>query len=340
MQLNHVHSRKPVGDPKRHHFLPQFYLRRFADDREGMHQIEKIDCSRAIPTKVPKAGSKRDFHTLDWTDQAVDRSTIESRLSVLEGRQEQMLRALIEDPCSLERWRHELIFFVNLMYHRVPAFKRVIENQLKDAVNSTARMLLRAGKLPEPPDSIKALMYEQGGDIFDAQISNWKLVEQMFDLASQSPIPKILDSMNCRILKVEEDSSNLITSDTPVVLYDADHDPKSPYGRGFAHKSVEVTISLSSKMLLFFSHADIPHSSLTHNSVRHFNQRMIVGAERFIYMQKASEELLADLQRLHKQQAGIVSYTLEHGDGADFISKTIPVTESHLRATNEQDGGG
>ncbi|HRQ89273.1 MAG TPA: DUF4238 domain-containing protein [Bacteroidia bacterium] len=329
-----------MGDPKHHHFLPQFYLRRFADSREGLHQIEKIDRSWAIPTKVSKAGSKRDYHTLDWKDQAVDRSSIETRLSVLEGRQNQMLKALTEDPSSIEKWRHELIDFVTLMYHRVPAFKRDIEERLKEVVNSTARMLLRAGKFPEPPDSIKDLIREKGDDIFDAQISNWKLVEQMFDLASKSPIHGILNSMNCRILNVGEEESFLITSDTPVVLYDANHDPKSAYGSGFAHKSVEVSIPLSSRMLLLFSHLDTSHSSLTRDSVLHFNQRMIVSAERFIYTKEISEELLADLQRLHKQQAGFASSTLDHGEGAIFISKAVPVTDIHLQTKSEQADAG
>ncbi|TDU68115.1 uncharacterized protein DUF4238 [Prosthecobacter fusiformis] len=325
-----------MGDPKHHHFIPQFYLRRFADSREGLHQIEKIDRSRAIPTRVSKSGSKRDYHTLDWKDEAADRCTIESRLSVLESRQDKMLKALTEDSGSLESLRHELIDFVTLMFHRVPAFKRDIEKRLRDVVNSTGRMLLRAGKFPEPPESIKDLIREKGDDIFDAQISNWKLVEEMFNLASQSPISKILEAMNCSILSVEDESSFLITSDTPVVLYNANHDPKSPYGSGFAQKAVEVTIPLSSKMLLLFSHSDSPHGRLTHDLIRHFNQRMIVGAERFIYTQEVSEELLDDLQRLHRQQAGFVSSTLEHSDGALFISKTVPVTRSHLQATSEQ----
>lgn len=321
-----------MGDPKKHHFLPQFYLRRFADEREGLYQIEKIGGSREIPTKVSKAGSKRNFHTLDWKDEDADRSTIETRLSVVEGRQEAMLKQLLKSPESIADWRSELSEFVSLMYHRVPDFKRDIERRLKDVVNSTSRLLLRSGEFPEPPESIKELMRERGDDIFDVQISNWKLVEQMFDLAESSPIAGILDSMNCRILSVEKESFYLVTSDSPVVLFDASHDPSSPYGRGFAHKSVEVSIPLSQSKLLVFSHSRIPHSTLSKELVRHFNQRMIVAADRFIYTPENSEEFLEDMERLHGQQAGFVASTLEHSNGAVFISKAVPVTDAHLKA--------
>ncbi len=321
-----------MGAPKKHHFLPQFYLRRFADGREGLHQIEKVASARVIPTKVLKAGSKRDFHTLDWKGQDVDRSTIETRLSLVEDRQEKMLKELLKNPECIADWRSELSEFVSLMYHRVPAFKSSIERRLKDVMNSTCRSLLRNGKFPEPPESIKELIREKGDDIFDIQISNWKLVEQMFNLASSSPITGILDTMNCCVLSTEEESLPLVTSDSPVVFFDASHDPNSPYGRGFAHKSAEVSIPLSQSKLLIFSHSNIADSTLSKDRVRHFNQRMIVAANRFIYTPKTSKEFQEDMNLLYGQQAGFTISTLEHSDGAVFITKSVPVTEKHLKS--------
>lgn len=319
-----------MSTPKSHHFLPQFYLRRFADYREGLYQFEKTSSSRAIPTKVSKTGCKRDYHTLDWEDEPTDRSSVEKHLSMSENHQEQMLTSLSKDPVVIENLRHELIAFVTLMYHRVPSFKRDIEVGLQDIVNATARMMYRKGKLPDPPDSIQQLIQEKGDNIFNAKISNWKLIEMMFEQAANSPISSILDSMNMAILEVEEDSSFLITSDTPVVLYDADFNLKPAYGCGFAHKSAEISFPLSSKTLLLFSHSDIPYSSLPCDLVHHFNLRMIVSAERFIYSQEPSANLLGDIHKLHNQQAGFTRSTLDYGDGAFFVTKTIPVTDSHL----------
>jgi hypothetical protein len=325
-----------MADAKRHHFLPQLYLRHFADAKERFYQIEKTHEPKAILTKVFKAGFQSNYHTLDWSDRRSDRNTVENLLSKVELRQAQMLKALSADPSSLDEWREELISFTTLMYHRVPAFKRDIEHLLSEAVNASGRMLLRAGKLPEPPESIKELMREKGDDIFHAKISNWKLIEQMLKLADKSPIPGYLKRMNLTLLTVEGSESFFVTSDTPVVLYDAAHDPKSPYGKGFAHKTIEVTIPLSERMLAMFRYTDeFRNDRFSPDETRHFNQRMIVSAERFIYTPRSSNELLADVQRLREQQAGFRSSTLDYGDGAAFISKTVPVTDLHLKTKSE-----
>lgn len=145
-----------MADPKRHHFLPQFYLRGFGDERERIFQIEKVSDPKAIPTKVARAGLKRNYHTLDWTDQPADRATIEQRLSKVESEQAEMLRAVVADPAEFAPRRDDAIAFVNLMHHRVPGFKRDIEDRLAQVVNATGRMLLRQGQLPEPPESLRS----------------------------------------------------------------------------------------------------------------------------------------------------------------------------------------
>ncbi len=156
---------------------------------------------------------------------------------------------------------------------------RGIEHRLSEAVNASGRMLLRARKLPKPPESIKELMREKGDDIFHAEISNWKLIEQMLELAANSPIPAYLKRMNLRLHTVEPAESFFVTSDNPVVLYDAAYDPRSPYGNGFAHKTIEVTIPLNERMLVMFRYTDeFPKGRLSPDQTRHFNQRIIVSA--------------------------------------------------------------
>jgi Protein of unknown function (DUF4238) len=94
-----------MADAKRHHFLPQLYLRHFADAKERFYQIEKTHEPKAILTKVFKAGFQSNYHTLDWSDRRSDRNTVENLLSKVELRQAQMLKALSADPSSLDEWR-------------------------------------------------------------------------------------------------------------------------------------------------------------------------------------------------------------------------------------------
>ncbi len=209
-----------MADPKRHHFLPQFYLRQFADPKETLYQVEKSSNPSAVPTKVLRSGSKRNYHTLDWKERPADRATVENELSKLESSQAETLKVLLANPDSVDAHLEDLFGFVTFMYHRVPGFKRDIEVGLSQMVNASGRLLFRAGKLPGPPESIKKLIREKGDDIFNAEISNWKLIEMMFDLAARSPMPGFMRLMNCRLLRVEDPESFLITSDCPVVLYE------------------------------------------------------------------------------------------------------------------------
>lgn len=144
--------------------------------------------------------------------------------------------------------------------------------------------------------------------------------------------------MHSAVIAVEDPASFLITSDTPVVLYDAGHDPKSPYGRGFAHKTIDVTIPLTSRIALCFHHIDDIPESISAAHARNLNARMIVSADRFVYSPKPCPDLIKEVSRLHAQESGFKSSTLDYGDGAVFVSKMVPVTDSHLNAGSEQDG--
>ncbi|WP_309383387.1 DUF4238 domain-containing protein [Cerasicoccus frondis] len=321
-----------MPDPKKHHFLPQFYLRGFANDAKKLFMFEKKAGTKSIATCVENSGAKRDYHVLDFNGRERDRKSVELKLSAIEGRQAEMLKQLKAAPTHIDCWHEDLVFFTSLMYHRVPAYKSFIENQLREIANAGARMLFRAGELSEPPEEIKALIREKGDDIFDAKISNWKVIEQMLIQAESSPIIQLLSQMNFDLIVLKDEAYQFITSDTPVTLYSPNHDPKSPYGKGFSDPSIEVALPLSNRSLLLFRHSSerIPH--ITEDYVRHINQRVIVNSLRFIYTKHQSEELEADINRLASQKAGFFSSTLDFGEGTYFISKIVPVTNDHLNS--------
>ena len=281
---------------------------------------------------VSNSGSQRDYHTIDVVDNPPDRASVESRLSNIESQQNVVLNDVLQNPEIASRRHDELVDFVVLMYHRTPPFKEAIEQQLSSTVKATARLMLRNGRFPPPPDSVKKLIQERGDDIFEIEINNWKLLEMMFDNAAHSQMRGILRSMKWRIRKVEAPNVSLVTSDTPVVLFDRDHDPKSPYGKGFACPSVEVSLPLSGQLLLEFSHSGFDDDgTLTPELVRHYNRRMIIASSRFIFGPTASEELLADIPALCSQKAGFSFSTIDFPKGSYFISKITPVTNEHLR---------
>ena len=55
-----------VTEPRRHHRVPEFYLRRFAD-AAGQIRVVARDGSKAFTTSTEKAAAERDFYTVETT---------------------------------------------------------------------------------------------------------------------------------------------------------------------------------------------------------------------------------------------------------------------------------
>lgn len=79
--------------PRKHHYLPQFYLRRFSTSGDGLFQIGKSD-GREIPVKIKDTAAIRDFHELDGDD-IPDKYALETELAKVEGEMAPYLASLL-----------------------------------------------------------------------------------------------------------------------------------------------------------------------------------------------------------------------------------------------------
>jgi len=76
--------------PKKHHYLPQFYLNNFQIPSSKNRQIvvynktEKADC---FISAIDSTGCETDYHTIDHDKLRKDRSTVEQILSQIETNQ-------------------------------------------------------------------------------------------------------------------------------------------------------------------------------------------------------------------------------------------------------------
>ena len=60
-------ERAPQKPPRRQHVVPQFYLARWADDREQVLMTDKTD-GRRVRTSLSAAAVIKDFYTVETTD--------------------------------------------------------------------------------------------------------------------------------------------------------------------------------------------------------------------------------------------------------------------------------
>jgi Protein of unknown function (DUF4238) len=70
--------------PKKHHFVPQFLLRNFADDR-GQLAVYRTDQQREYGANVRDLGHRNFGHSLFWPNREPDHVSLESQMADIEG---------------------------------------------------------------------------------------------------------------------------------------------------------------------------------------------------------------------------------------------------------------
>jgi len=83
-----------MSEPRKHHYLPQFYLRGFSANRRSIFQIEKQG-GRAYLSSIRDTAAIRDYHELD-TEEAKDPTVIEKRLAQVEAQLAEALARAIQ----------------------------------------------------------------------------------------------------------------------------------------------------------------------------------------------------------------------------------------------------
>lgn len=316
-----------MSEPKKHHFLPQFYLDGFEFKTEGkkiktvVYPKHKEPCEPYIAS-VEDTGCKRDYHTLE-IDEEKDRASVETMLSKIEGEHSIIVDNMIVNQDFSDNEKVELAFFLNLMRCRVPSVKKYLEEFHKNLVEISANILQRQGKFPDPPPIIKEMM-DRNEQWFEVKISNWKLVQSMLDMASHKEIINLICQMNFSILKAPA-GNFFITSDTPVSIYCPNHE--GPYGVGVSHPLVELFLPLTKSYGLFCSWVSIPRfKEITLSELQEYNRRTIIMADEYIYSCSNNPQINKAIKKYRNIKAGIQVDKLEHGDGGLSLSRTIPVT--------------
>ena len=135
----------PDTDAKRHHFIPQFLLRRFlAPGRDRLHQLD-VESGRPQAIAPAGAASRRHFYSV-VDDEGSRHNKIESFLSIVEGYAADALNRLLADPQALQPGdRATLAYFFRLIGVRTPhAAARAA------AVSNAIATVMSAGRVIHP----------------------------------------------------------------------------------------------------------------------------------------------------------------------------------------------
>ncbi|MCJ7670189.1 MAG: DUF4238 domain-containing protein [Dehalococcoidia bacterium] len=317
---------------KKHHYLPQFYLERFKIiHQEGkyphIYRIEKSASPKATSPAIKDTGCKTDYHTLDFNNQDKDRQTVENALSKIETDQAHLVDSICEKNKIAESQKSPLAELITTMRFRVPAFKRYIESFLEGIVESTFKTLMHQDRIPKPPREVEYLIQHQGYDFPKANISNWKILQIMFQMAFQSENSSLLEKMKYQLV-FAPDGHHFITGDSPVALYHPNYDSIKPYGVGPAFKEIEVTFPISKRLLVKLTwNGEEGVTTVQEDKVQEHNRRSIIMADSQIFTSEVNPVLLEKVALFHKVEAGYKFDSLWYGEGAAHVSRFIPVTK-------------
>lgn len=310
-----------MSEPRKHHYLPQFYLRGFSANGRSIFQIEKRG-GRGYLSAIRDTAAIRDYHELD-TGEAEDPAVIEKRLAGIETKLAEALAEAAQRGLTTPKTHNLLIQLVALLRVRVPAFKAGIEAYLQNVVRSVGLMLERKGELPPPPKGFEDVCRMENLSI---TISNSKLLEFMFRIAADRRLFDMLAAMRPTILRAPR-TTLFVTCDQPVAIFHPTASPTDAYGVGPADVDAQLSVPLSSDALLSLSWPTGPavDREATAEEMVEFNRRTVVMADSFVFAPELSEFAVELTRRYGHCSAGMSLDFLDAGSEALHLARFRPV---------------
>lgn len=316
---------KSAPEPRKHHYLPQFYLKCFSVDGHGIFQVEKRH-GRFYGCQIKDIAAIRDYHELDGEDTS-DRYALEKALSRDEAVQAEHLREVLASGISSELALGNIVQLLAIMRMRVPAVKEHINRSYASTVRASALVMQRSGRLPKPPPGLEDKLKVENLAI---SVHNWKCLEVMFRMGTSDRVLSGLARMRATLLRAPF-GERFLTSDQPVAVYHPTR-WKGSYGAGPETPGSEVSFPLSSRALLLLDHQPYGHEERTATSaeVQEFNRRTVVMADQYVFIGEAPDHALKATINAGQMFAGFRFDSLDDGKGFLQVHGFTPVGPAPL----------
>ena len=254
-----------MSEPKRHHYLPQSYLSRFADPATATRKKPQVwvwslrDQTWRL-TSVANVAVERDLYTMTDETGKPNRE-LESVLADLEGKVDAIVREKIVPQKELsEEDRAHLAVFIGTLRTRIPAQHDNFGGFMNSVMGRFADFELEL--FERDPAAFAARCREITGEDLPADVTlqdlrdafgrtrpnpEW-LVGKTLQVGAETG--HIIASMNWTFLLANEGAS-FVTSDNPAVSYN--HDAPMMFRGGIAPPSGMLTIPITSQIVLLAS---------------------------------------------------------------------------------------
>jgi len=203
-----------MSTPKRHHFVPEAYLRGFVDDNSGFLNVYSKRSNMWRKQKPKQVMVRNKYYHQEWAPEGVDKNILEKFLgSEVEPRGLSALQKLIDMPEALDaNDTAEIITYLQLQRLRVP--------RQADMAKILAKRFIASDLLKTP----------EGRDVLkhsDIVVKDSFRIEFMSMMHGE--LSPYFSRMNWDVISAEEGSS-FITTDSPVTFFNVDFKPPAEPG--------------------------------------------------------------------------------------------------------------
>jgi Protein of unknown function (DUF4238) len=283
-----------VNTPKRHHYLPQSYLRLFAKD--DVIWVYDRDTNDIRAQKVIDTAVINHFNAVERKDGSRD-VRIESELSKVEG----LIPKLVDDLKARQRLndasRFDLAFIAALMMTRTPEFhegvqrvegkliKRFAQHMFRSEEDAARSLAEWKAEDPTAPDiDPKALFRIYSDGAFNIKIHRNRSIELMLKLSPE--FAKTLFGLNIGVLHAPKNSS-FITTDRPLAVVPPRDTTGLPKwgGIGLLTPGAHKYLTLSSHVAVVFGDSgdNFVHLDLQTGTARWVNAAVGRMTNRFLF---------------------------------------------------------
>jgi hypothetical protein len=251
--------------PKKHHYVPQFYLAGFTKTGRKDDELFVLDQQRRKqwPATPATAAFEKHFHTIDSTSPGADGDpmAIERKLATLEGQWANALREINEKrQLNADETFGTLMQFTAFMAVRVPSIRGIIS----DFIDRSSKLEIKAmlatshgqaqfrrsfeqmGRPLSDEEFAQLVAFGQSGQFTVSFDQTWHVLEM---IRLSLPVMFALGQRKWSIWEVRDDAPDLFCSDRPVSLTPF-NETKAWQPLGFGTPNTVLTVPLNRRLAL------------------------------------------------------------------------------------------
>lgn len=296
--------------PKKHHYVPQFYLKGFSMDKNNLWVLnKKSDDNQNIKKITTKAiAFENNFYTYKSIDKT--KETLEDLFCQMERLASDVIKKISDGHEINQQEKADLSVFISFLWLRTPKSKK----RMNDMTTNLHEQISRKSIAMTPNENLKEFFKKRGKDLSDKEIDELKefatdekkskftlnipqnyWIKEMLQLGMDiSPAFQICDWEFC----VSDKPFAFITSDNPFMLIPSK--PVDPfYGLGLLTDGAKKVIPLNSKICLVMhepkENPQNKYREVDKDYFRMINNFTYKNAQRFVFSPDEGK-----LSKIHK----------------------------------------